>query len=81
LRDTLFDLLHNDPTDNPWLHRILRKQYQRGHTFVKNKIVYQGGGYSCKRLTRNTVSLEVAGLSKGKRIALKLKCRHIVSGG
>ena len=77
LRDNLFDLLHNDPTANPWLHRILRKQYQRGHTFVKNQIVARGGGYSCKRLTRNTVTLEVAGLSKGKRIALKLKCRHV----
>jgi hypothetical protein len=22
LRDNLFDLLHNDPTANPWLHRI-----------------------------------------------------------
>ena len=77
LRDNLFDLLHNDPTDNYWLHRILRKQYQRRHTFVKNQIVYQRGGYYCKRLTRNTVTLEVAGLSKGKRIALKLKCRHV----
>lgn len=80
LRDNLFDLLHNDPTANPWLHRIFRKQYQRGHTFVKNQIVDHGGGYSGKRLTRNTVTLEAAGLSKGKRIGLKLKCRHIVSG-
>jgi len=77
LRENLFDLLHNDPIANPWLHRIFRKQYQRCHTFVKNQIVYQKGGYSCKRLTRNTVTLEVAGLSKGKRIALKLKCRHV----
>jgi transposase len=77
LRDNLFDLLHSDPTANPWLHRILRKQYQRGHTFVKNQIVDRGGGYSGKRLTRNTVTLEVAGLSKGKIIALKLKCRHV----
>jgi len=76
LRDNLFDLLHNDPTANPWLHSILRKQYQRGHTFVKNQRVDREGGYSGKRLTRNTVTLEVAGLSKGKRIA-KLKCRHV----
>src|SRR4028119_1541659 len=76
-RDNLFDLLHNDPTANPWLHRIFRKQYQRRHTFVKNQIVYQRGDYSCKRLTRNTVTLEVAGLSKGQRIPGKLKCRHV----
>jgi len=77
LRENLFDLLHNDPTANPWLHRIFRKQYQRRHTFVKNQIVYQRGDYSCKRLTRNTVTLEVAGLSKGQRIPGKLKCRHV----
>jgi len=77
LRDNLFDLLHNDPTANPGLHCFFRKQYQLGQTFVKNQIVDRGGGYSDKRLTRNTVTLEVAGLSKGKRIALKLKCRHV----
>jgi IS605 OrfB family transposase len=77
LRDNLFDLLLDDPTANPWLHSIFRKQYQRGHTFVKNQIVERGGGYSGKRLTRNTVTLEVAGFSKGKRIALKLKCRYV----
>ncbi|OKH60770.1 hypothetical protein NIES2130_01390 [Scytonema sp. HK-05] len=42
--------------------------------------MYQGGGYSCKRLTRNTIQLEVAGLIKGKRITLKLRCRHIIKG-
>ena len=79
-RSKLLDLMHNDPTSDPWLHRVFRTQYQRGHTFVRNQIVYQGGGYTCKRLTRNTVKLEVQGLKKGKRITLKLKCRHTVSG-
>lgn len=79
-RSKLLDLMHNDPTSDPWLHRVFRTQYQRGHTFVRNQIVYQGGGYTCKRLTRNTVKLEVQGLEKGKRITLKLKCRHTLSG-
>ena len=79
-RARLFDLLHNDPTNDPWLHRVFRQQYQRGHTVVKNQIVYQSQGYTCKRLTRSTVQLEVAGLVKGKRVLLKLKCRHIISG-
>jgi IS605 OrfB family transposase len=79
-RVRLLDLLHNDPSNDPWLHRIFREQYQRGHTFVKNQIVYQSQGYTCKRLTRNTVQLEVAGLVKGKRVVIKLKCRHIISG-
>lgn len=79
-RNRLFNLLHRDPTADPWLHRQFRHQYQRGHTFVRNQIVYQYNGYTCKRLTRNTIQLLVQGLEKGKRIALKLKCRHIISG-
>ncbi|XWK87524.1 MAG: IS200/IS605 family accessory protein TnpB-related protein [Phormidium sp.] len=76
----LLDLLHSNPTSDPWLHRQFRKYYKRGHTFIRNQIVYQESGYTCKRLNRNTVKLEVAGLVKRKRIVLKLKCRHIISG-
>jgi hypothetical protein len=79
-RARLLELLTDDPTADNWLHRVFRQQYQRGHTFVRNQIVYQSQGYTCKRLTRNTVQLEVAGLLKGKRVVLKLKCRHIISG-
>ena len=79
-RARLLDLLHNDPTSDRWLHRVFRQQYQRGHTLARNQIVYQSQGYTCKRLTRNTVQLEVAGLGKGKRVVLKLKCRQIISG-
>jgi IS605 OrfB family transposase len=79
-RTRLLGLMHNDPTSDPWLHRVFRKLFQRGHTLSRNQIVYQRSGYTCKRLTRNTVKLEVQGLEKGKRIALTLKCRHIVSG-
>jgi IS605 OrfB family transposase len=79
-RSRLVDLLKTDPTNDNWLHRQFRKFYQRGHTFVRNQIVYQNAGYTCKRLTRNTVELEVAGLENGKRIKLKLKCRHILTG-
>lgn len=79
-RAKLLDLLKTNPTANAWLHRQFRKFYRRGHTFVRNQIVYQFQGYTCKRLTRNTVQLKVAGLVKGRRILLKLKCRHIISG-
>ncbi|MCY7335441.1 MAG: transposase [Chamaesiphon sp.] len=79
-RKRLIELLNTDPTSNNWLHRQFRKYYQRGHTFVRNQIVYQNAGYSARRLTRNTIELQVAGLAKGKRITLKLKCRHVVSG-
>ncbi|BAY48592.1 transposase [Scytonema sp. HK-05] len=79
-RKRLVDLLKTNPTEDNWLHRQFRKQYLRGHTFVRNQIVYHGAGYFCKRLTRNTVQLEVAGLHRGKRIILKLRCRHIIKG-
>ncbi len=79
-RSRLIDLLRDDPTSDNWLHRQFRKFYHRGHTFVRNQIVYQSQGYTCKRLTRNTVQLEIAGLEKGKRIKIKLKCRHILKG-
>jgi IS605 OrfB family transposase len=79
-RCRMFGLMHSDPTSDPWLHRTFRNQYQRGHTFVRNQVVYQSNGYNCKRLTRNTVLLEVAGIKSGKRIALKLKCRHVLHG-
>ncbi|WP_226585901.1 zinc ribbon domain-containing protein [Microseira wollei] len=79
-RARLLNLLHNSPTTYPWLHRQFRQLFVRGHTFVRNQIVYQNSGYKCKRLTRNTVVLQVAALNKGCRISLKLKCRHIISG-
>jgi hypothetical protein len=79
-RKKLLDLLKHDPTVDNWLHRIFRNQYQRGHTYIRNQIVYQSAGYTCKRLGRNTVKLVIAGLVKGKRIVLTLKCRHIISG-
>jgi len=79
-RSRLIELLNTDPTSNNWLHRQFRKYYQRGHTFVRNQIVYQNAGYSARRLTRSTIELQAAGLAKGKRITLKLKCRHVVSG-
>ncbi|NEO62705.1 MAG: transposase, partial [Moorea sp. SIO4G2] len=53
--------------ENPLLHRFVRKEYQRGHSWVKNQIVYQQGGYTCKQLSRNTYQLELAGLRRGKR--------------
>ncbi|WP_339381342.1 zinc ribbon domain-containing protein [Brasilonema sp. UFV-L1] len=79
-RKRLTDLLNINPTGDNWLHRQFRKQYLKGHTFVRNQIVYQGAGYSCKRLTRSSVQLEVAGFVKGKRITLKLRCRHVIKG-
>jgi transposase len=54
-----------------WLHRIIRKHFHRGHTWVRNQIVYNVGMYSCKR-RGNKSYLELATLKKGKRISLPL---------
>ena len=79
-RDHLFDLLRTDPTKDKWLHRRFRNQYQAGHTFVRNQIVYQSQGYTCKRINRHSVELQVQGLERGKKITLRVRCRHIIKG-
>jgi IS605 OrfB family transposase len=79
-RDRLLDLLHTNPTKDNWLHRKFRNQYKRGHTFVRNQVVYQGSGYTCKRLSRRLVELQIQGLERGKRITLHVKSRHIIKG-
>ncbi|NEQ87740.1 MAG: transposase, partial [Moorea sp. SIO2I5] len=66
--------------DNSFLHRLVRKEFQRGHSWVKNQIVYQQGGYKCKRLSRNTYQLELAGLTKGKRNRIIVKSNRKIKG-
>ncbi|NEO69685.1 zinc ribbon domain-containing protein [Moorena sp. SIO3H5] len=66
--------------DNPLLHRLIRKEFQRGHSWVKNQIVYQKVGYKCRRLCRNTYQLELAGLIRGKRNKIIVKSNRQISG-
>ncbi|NEO67440.1 MAG: hypothetical protein F6J98_46675 [Moorea sp. SIO4G2] len=66
--------------DSPLLHRLVRKEFQRGHSWVKNQIVYQQGGYKCKRLSRNTYQLELAGLRRGKRNRIVVRSNRKISG-
>jgi IS605 OrfB family transposase len=79
-RNRLFNLMHNNPTGDNWLHRQFRKYYKRGHTFKRNQIVYQGAGYECKRLNRHSVQLSIRGLDARKKIILKVRSRQIISG-
>ncbi|WP_202895728.1 transposase [Iningainema tapete] len=79
-RNRLIELLETDPTKDKWLHRKFRTQYKRGRTFVRNQIVYQGQGYTCKRINRHSVELQIQGLERGKKITLNLRCRHIIKG-
>ncbi len=69
------DWLHN-----PWLHRQVRNAYKRGHSYVDNQIVYQNQAYTCKRVNRHTVRLELQGLERGKRITLIVKSNRIIKG-
>ncbi|NEP47385.1 MAG: transposase [Moorea sp. SIO3C2] len=66
--------------DNPLLHRLVRKEFQRGHSWVKNQIVYQQVGYNCKRLSRNTYQLELAGLIRGKRNIIMVRSNRKIKG-
>ncbi|NEN99246.1 MAG: transposase [Moorea sp. SIO1F2] len=66
--------------ENPLLHRFVRKEYQRGHSWVKNQIVYQQGGYTCKQLSRNTYQLELAGLRRGKRNKVIVRSNRKLKG-
>ncbi|NEO46603.1 MAG: transposase [Moorea sp. SIO4A3] len=66
--------------DNSLLHRIVRKEFKRGHSWVKNQIVYQQNGYKCKRLSRNTYQLELAGLKRGKRNKVVVRSNRKIKG-
>ncbi|NET63538.1 MAG: IS200/IS605 family element transposase accessory protein TnpB [Moorea sp. SIO1G6] len=66
--------------DSPLLHRLIRKEFQRGHSWVKNQIVYQQVGYKCRRLSRNTYQLELAGLRRGKRNRIIVRSNRQISG-
>ncbi|NEO23783.1 MULTISPECIES: transposase [unclassified Moorena] len=64
----------------PLLHRLVRKEFKRGHSWVKNQIVYQQVGYNCKRLSRNTYQLELAGLRRGKRNKIVVRSNRKIKG-
>ncbi|NEO74004.1 zinc ribbon domain-containing protein [Moorena sp. SIO3H5] len=66
--------------DNPLLHRLVRKEFQRGRSWIKNQIVYQQGGYRCKRISRHTYQLELAGLRRGKRNRVIVRSNRKIKG-
>lgn len=79
-RERLLNLLYTNPTEYNWLHRRVRKHFQRGHTFKRNQIVYQGAGYKCQRVNRHSVVLTVMGEDARQKITLKLRSRQIIKG-
>lgn len=79
-RINLLQLLEKSPTLDPWLHRQFRNQYIRGHTYIRNQVVYQKAGYKAKRISRYRIKLEIQGLAKGKRITIIIKSQRLPVG-
>lgn len=79
-RDSLLELLRTNPTAAPWLHRQFRKLYLRGHTYIRNQVIYQGQGYKATRISRYRLKLQVQGLKKNKRITLIVKTNRLPVG-
>ncbi len=63
-----------------FLSRIVREQFQRGHTWVDNQIVYQPEAYSVTRINRFVYRLSVSGLTRGKRIQFNVRSNRKPSG-
>ncbi|BAZ11631.1 transposase [Calothrix sp. NIES-4071] len=81
-RKKAFDALKSFETIKtiPWLHRYFRMEYKRGRCNQNRQIVYQQQAYTCKRISRYFVKLEVQGLERGKRITLIVKSNRIIKG-
>jgi hypothetical protein len=81
-RKLAFDALKSFETIKsiPWLHRYFRLCYKRGHCKQNRQIVYQDQGYSCKRISRYLIKVEVQGMQRGKRITLIVKSNRIITG-
>ncbi|MEO1373418.1 MAG: hypothetical protein AAFW70_03645 [Cyanobacteria bacterium J06635_10] len=73
----LLGLLYGNPTEDSEFHKIYRKHYIPGHTFVRNQVVYQGQGYKATRIKRNVIQLEVQGLKRGQKINLLIRSQRI----
>lgn len=63
-----------------FLSRIVRAEFQRGHTWVNNQIVYQPDAYTVQRVNRFVYRLGVSGLTKGKRIKFNVRSNRKPSG-
>ncbi|KYC35163.1 transposase [Scytonema hofmannii PCC 7110] len=63
-----------------FLSRIVRDEFERGHTRVDNQVVYQPEAYTCTRLSRYVYRLNVSGLNRGKRIQFNIRSNRKPSG-
>jgi hypothetical protein len=67
----LYTLLKQDPwPDDPYLSRIMRKYWKRGHNHINNQIIVRSDSYTV--FEHNGLWLKLPGLERGKRIAIPL---------
>lgn len=62
-----------------WLHCIIRKHFYRGHSNVRNQIVYNTDMYTVNQDGKYSI-LELATLSRGKRLVLPIHGNPDISG-
>jgi transposase len=62
-----------------WLHSVIRKYFYRGHSNVRNQIVYNVGMYSIFENGKYSY-IELASLERGKRLVLPLRGNPDISG-
>ena len=79
-REHLYSLLkQNRWTEDPFLHRQMRKQWRGGRSHVTNQIVADAGSYTTK-VWHDRAWVYLQGLERGQRIAIPLKGTHLPSG-
>jgi transposase len=81
LRIKAYNLLFSTEfQSDSFLNRIVRNEFKRGHSSVKNQIVYQPQAYSVKRINRYTYRLSVSGLNRGKQVQFNIRSNRKPTG-
>ncbi|MXZ40716.1 MAG: transposase, partial [Caldilineaceae bacterium SB0666_bin_21] len=79
-RKRLYSLLkRNLWTEDPFLHRQMRKRWKGGRSHVTNQIVADSGSYTTK-VWKGRAWVYLQGMERGQRIAIPLKGTHLPSG-
>ncbi|MYA04319.1 MAG: transposase, partial [Caldilineaceae bacterium SB0664_bin_22] len=79
-RERLYSLLkRNRWTEDPFLHRQMRKQWRGGRSHVTNQIVADSDSYTTK-VWHGRAWIHLQGLERGQRIAIPLKGEHLPTG-
>ena len=79
-RERLYSLLkRNLWTEDPFLHRQMRKKWKGGRSHVTNQIVADAGSYTTQ-VWHGRAWVYLQGMERGQRIAIPLKGKRLPSG-